>query len=208
MKENKRKAIWVAASPSVMGLMQENLRREFPEVVDLPACCVQEDLSMNSNDLDDEAFLQAYIEGIATVISAYINISEDPGYNRPCQSINWPSLWMTKLILNTEDLDEDEDILQETPTGLHTLSLQPKDLADNAIMQLLAPVSIGAIQAGIAYLKLSVPCDQFKDIHKEIFMTKEEAYRVLDSFRDYQRHMLRSLLSPRYSVISPNAIYC
>lgn len=211
MKNAKKVAVWVAATPNDMDALQRGYCYENGDLTDLPACGVQEDVTRDSTTLDEEAFLQAYIEGVAMVMYQHIMDQRDQRYTSPCQHIVWPSLWMTKIVDTVKGAGNEFDIdqlFEEGIAGVHFVTVAPKQFVFQATTQICVPVSIGAIQAGLAYLKISVH-ESMEEIHREIYMTKDEAYRILESFREHQRHMLTNLLHlPRFdSVISRNAIH-
>lgn len=208
--KQKKVAVWVAATPATMATMQQRLFSDWNEPMEMEAAGVQEDRNRDIKELDNEAFLQAYIEGVAGVLFEHILGEHDKSYTALCAAIPWPSLWLTKIIDTVEDVSSDftvDHLLKETEYGVHQMPIQPTQLANNAATQLLVPVSVGAIQAGIAYLVLSVP-EPFKDIRRELYMTTEQAYNVLDSFRAHHATMLSNIMAiPHCSVISSHAIH-
>lgn len=210
MTKGKRVTLWVAAPPETMAIMQKRLYTEWPETLDLVVAGVQEDRSRGSKELDNEAFLQAYIEGVADVLFEHIMAGQDRSRTASCPVIPWPSLWMTKIIDTVKDESPDypvDSLITETNYGIHQIAIQPAQLANNAATQILAPVSVGAIQAGLAYLKLAVP-ESVKEVHRELYMDAAQAYDVLDSFRTHHASMLSTIMSmPPLSVISPHAIH-
>lgn len=211
MKSSRRIAVWVAATKEKMASIQEDLYNDWESPISLPACAVEEDRNKTSKELDDEAFLQLYIEGVADVLCEKILDQKDKSHHAPCQPIAWPSLWMTKLVYNADNVSDAfsaDNLIKEYPYGIHGIDVTSTQFAYQATTQVCVPISVGAIQAGLAYLKLSVPHD-CKEITNELYLTKEEAYRILEFFREHQKHMLSNILTiPRLSVISPHAIHC
>lgn len=210
----KKVIAWVAATQQAMSRMQEMLFYDEPQRHMFPAAMLQEDRTHHSDDLDAEAFLQAYIEGVAYSIGTLSELQEDISYETPCTFVRWPSIWMSKMHgrveLDKDDKDFHVDLLlrENKQFGVHMLGITPQEFAENTLQQILVPVSLADIQAGIAYLTISAELsDEYPHLHSEILMTKEAAHDILDAYRTSRANMLHMLTKKkRKSVISPNAI--
>ena len=210
----KKVTAWVAASQSSMSRMQEVLFYNGSMRPLFPAAMIQEDRSRHLDDLDAEAFLQAYIEGVAYSIGTLSELQEDPSCFTPGDFTRWPALWMSKIQgrveMDKEDKDFHVDLLlhENDQYGVHLLGITPQEFADQTLQQILVPVSLADIQAGLAYLTISADLsDKYPYLQQEILMSKEAAHSILDAYRTSRANLLHTLTkTKRKSVISPNAI--
>lgn len=209
----KRVSIWVAGTAEEMSVLQKALYVDDDSVsLRMPCCIIQDARSKSSAQHDSDAFLQCYIEAVAQVAADIAQDQQDKCFASPGQHIDWPCIWLTK-VLESVDVKEDEektveDIVYrvESETGVHTAPIFAKQLALQSLSQLCVPVSIGAIQAGLAYLRLYGDMNE-ECLRNSIYLDEQDAERILRDFRAHQAGMLNMLLSlPRVSVVTPHAI--
>ena len=181
-------------------------------ILRMPCCIIQEDREKSSQRLDSDAFLQCYIEAVAQIAADFAFREEDKCFATAGHNIAWPTLWFTKILesIDVKDGDErtPEEIIyrEDEVTGVRTCPIYAKQLALQSLTQLCVPVSIGALQAGLAYLRLYGDMKE-EVIKKSLYLDEESSERILRDFRGHQANMLDMLLSlPRVSVISPHAI--
>lgn len=205
---DKRIIAWTAASPGLMSVLQRKLvSKKVNDHYSIPASFVATGDKSRIDEAEAEAFLQAYIEGVAQQLAVLCDAQQDSKYALPGEVWMWPSVWMTKVVgmAKEGELEDLSSLLTEDEeTGIHTIGLSAADLYKYTWTQIQVQVSLADIQAAMAYLVISAKSDVVKD---QILFDKEEAYKILDAYRTANKDLIHIKSSaPNLSVIRQDAI--